>query len=247
MENLPSLANLQNCGSNGIELKLWICVVSIALGRLAWKSIVSLQWRDLRYASVYGFPNKVGSDPAEEEMKKNMQPLIEKGRTEEPEKKNPVAVRAENNRKETWKEREGEKDIIIIHLKYVTKGGIKRKKQTVLDSPNRKNPNWTKKKKYKQLYFITPLKLGVQILHSQLGVKNCEGRWRERLCEDVNSLHWGRDGEYFDEYGGLVISRLTIGFHRWLQLTLYIRLLKSFWRSSVASWISRKWVIHQEK
>jgi len=55
----------------------------------------------LRYASVYGFPNKVGSDPAEEEMKKNMQPLIEKGRTEEPEKKNPVAVRAENNRKET--------------------------------------------------------------------------------------------------------------------------------------------------
>jgi len=34
-------------------------------------------------------------------MKKNMQPLIEKGRTEEPEKKNPVAMRAKNNIKET--------------------------------------------------------------------------------------------------------------------------------------------------
>jgi len=34
-------------------------------------------------------------------MKKNKQPLIEKGRTKEPEKQNPVAARAENNRKET--------------------------------------------------------------------------------------------------------------------------------------------------
>ena len=40
----------RSCGLDGIELKLWICVVSSALKRLVCKAIVSHRWWDLMYA-----------------------------------------------------------------------------------------------------------------------------------------------------------------------------------------------------
>ena len=44
-----------------------------------------------------------------------------------------------------WKEREEEKDIIILLTGSMLQKGYKKKeKQTLLDSPNKKSPNWTK-------------------------------------------------------------------------------------------------------
>jgi len=46
-------------------------------------------------------------------MKKNMQPLIEKGEQRNQKRKTPIAVREENNIKEAGKERE-EKNVLLL-------------------------------------------------------------------------------------------------------------------------------------
>jgi len=60
----------------------------------------------------------------------------------------------------------------------------------------------------------TSLKLGIYILHSQLGYKSFESRRIERFSEDVNDFHGRRNQEYFEKTNiELFPNNVTVNFN----------------------------------